>query len=66
MARYTIREFSDALGFKPDRDSITRAGIVIKALVAVGIAKEAGLKYGVNGRPSKIYEVQTPVIIPLK
>jgi hypothetical protein len=65
MARYTIREFTDAIGLGKDRDSVTRSGIILKALCGLGIAKESGLKQGTTGRPSVVYEVPDPIVIPL-
>jgi hypothetical protein len=65
MARYTIREFTDAVGLGKDRDSVTRSGIILKALCGLGIAKEVGKKHGSNGRPAVLYEVQDPIVIPL-
>jgi len=65
MARYTIREFTEAVGLGKDRDSVTRSGIILKALCGLGIAKEVGKKHGSNGRPAVVYEVQDPIVIPL-
>lgn len=65
MARYTIREFTDAVGLGKDRDSVTRSGIILKALCGLGIAKEVGRKQGSNGRPAVLYEVPDPIVIPL-
>lgn len=65
MKRYTIREFTDAIGLGKDRDSVTRSGIILKALCGLGIAKESGLKQGTTGRPSVVYEVPDPIVIPL-
>jgi hypothetical protein len=65
MARYTIREFTEAVGLGKDRDSVTRSGIILKALCGLGIAKEVGKKHGSNGRPAVLYEVQDPIVIPL-
>jgi hypothetical protein len=65
MARYTIREFTEAVGLGKDRDSVTRSGIILKALCGLGIAKEVGKKHGSNGRPAVVYDVQNPIVIPL-
>lgn len=65
MARYTIREFTDAVGLGKDRDGVTRSGIILKALVGLGIAKEAGRKHGSNGRPAVLYEVPDTIVIPV-
>lgn len=65
MARYTIREFTEAVGLGKDRDSVTRSGIILKALCGLGVAKEVGKKHGSNGRPAVVYEVQDPIVIPL-
>jgi len=65
MARYTIREFTEAVGLGKDRDSVTRSGIILKALCGLGIAKEVGRKNIGNGRPATLYEVQDPIVIPL-
>jgi len=65
MARYTIREFTEAVGLGKDRDSVTRSGIILKALCGLGIAKEVGRKHGSNGRPAALYEVPDPIVIPL-
>lgn len=65
MAKYTIREFTEAVGLGKDRDSVTRSGIILKALCGLGIAKEVGRKHGSNGRPAALYEVSDPIVIPL-
>lgn len=65
MARYTIREFTEAVGLGKDRDSVTRSGIILKALCGLGIAKEVGRKSVGNGRPATLYEVPDPIVIPL-
>lgn len=65
MARYTIREFTDAIGLGKDRDSVTRSGIILKALCGLGIARESGRKHGSSGRPAVLYEVSDPIVIPL-
>ena len=65
MARYTIREFTDAIGLGKDRDSVTRSGIILKALCGLGIARESGRKHGTGGRAAVLYEVSDPIVIPL-
>lgn len=65
MARYTIREFTEAVGLGKDRDSVTRSGIILKALCNLGIAKEVGTKRVSKGRPAALYEVPDPIVIPL-
>lgn len=65
MARYTIREFTEAVGLGTDRDSVTRSGIILKALCGLGLAKETGTKKHGPGRPAAVYEVQDPIVIPL-
>lgn len=65
MARYTIREFTEAVGLGTDRDSVTRSGIILKALCGLGIAKETGTKKHGPGRPAAVYEVPDPIVIPL-
>jgi hypothetical protein len=65
MARYTIKEFTEAVGLGTDRDSVTRSGIILKALCGLGIAKETGTKKHGPGRPAAVYEVPDPIVIPL-
>lgn len=65
MARYTIREFTERVGLGKDRDSVTRSGIILKALCGLGIAKEVGKKHGANGRPAVLYEVPDTIVIPV-
>ena len=65
MARYTIREFTEVVGLGKDRDSVIRAGIILKALCGIGMAKETGTRRQGNGRPAAVYEVQDPIVIPL-
>lgn len=65
MARYTIKEFTEAVGLGQDRDSVTRSGIILKALCGLGIAKETGTKKHGPGRPAALYEVPDPIVIPL-
>jgi hypothetical protein len=65
MARYTIREFTEAVGLGTDRDSVTRSGIILKALCGLGIAKETGTKKHGPGRPPAVYDVPDPIVIPL-
>ena len=65
MARYTIREFTETVGLGTDRDSVTRSGIILKALCTLGIAKETGTKKHGPGRPAAVYEVPDPIVIPL-
>jgi len=65
MARYTIRDFTEVVGLGKDRDSVIRAGIVLKALCGIGLAREVGRKQGGNGRPAVVYEVDDPITIPL-
>lgn len=65
MARYTIKEFTEAVGLGKDRDSVTRSGIILKALCGLGIAKETGTKKHGPGRPAALYEVPDPIVIPL-
>jgi hypothetical protein len=65
MARYTIRDFTEVVGLGKDRDSVIRAGIVLKALCGIGLAREVGRKQGGNGRPAVVYEVSDPITIPL-
>lgn len=65
MARYTIREFTEAVGLGKDRDSCIRSGIILKALCGLGIAKETGTRKHGNGRPAAVYEVPDPIVIPL-
>jgi hypothetical protein len=65
MARYTIRDFTEVVGLGKDRDSVIRAGIVLKALCGIGLAREVGRRQGGNGRPAVVYEVDDPITIPL-
>jgi hypothetical protein len=65
MARYTIRDFTEVVGLGKDRDSVIRAGIVLKALCGIGLAREVGKRQGGNGRPAVVYEVDDPITIPL-
>jgi hypothetical protein len=65
MARYTIRDFTEVVGLGKDRDSVIRAGIVLKALCGIGLAREVGRKQGGNGRPAVVYEVDDPITIPV-
>ena len=48
-----------------DRDSVTRSGIILKALCGLGIAREVGRKSVGSGRPATLYEVPDPIVIPL-
>lgn len=64
MARYTIREFTEAVGLGKDRDSVIRSGIILKALCGLGVAKETGTRKQGNGRPAAVYEVPDPIVIP--
>jgi len=65
MARYTIRDFTEVVGLGKDRDSVIRAGIVLKSLCGIGLAREVGRRQGGNGRPAVVYEVDDPITIPL-
>lgn len=65
MASYTIRDFTEVVGLGKDRDSVIRAGIFLKALCGLGIAKETGTKRQGTGRPAAVYEVPDPIMIPL-
>lgn len=65
MASYTIRDFTEVVGLGKDRDSVIRAGIFLKALCGLGIAKETGTKRQGAGRPAAVYEVPDPIMIPL-
>ena len=65
MARYTIREFTEAVGLEKDRDGMIRSGIILKALCGMGVAKETGTKKHGSGRPAAVYEVSDPIVIPL-
>lgn len=65
MARYTIREFAEAVGLGVDRENLTRSGIILKALCGLGAAKEVGTRKNGPGRPAAIFEVSDPIVIPL-
>lgn len=65
MARYTIRDFTEVFGLGKDRDSVIKAGLLLKGLCGIGLAREVGKRQGGNGRPAVVYEVDDPITIPL-
>lgn len=62
MARYTNREFTEAVGLGSDRDAVIRSGIILKTLCGIGLAKEVGKKQGGTGRPAIVYDVDDLVV----
>lgn len=62
MARYTNREFTEAVGLGSDRDAVIRSGIILKTLCGIGLAKEVGKRQGGTGRPAIVYDVDDLVV----
>ncbi len=66
MARFTVRDFSRALGLKDSRESFTNSGIFLKILRNRGLATVVGKIHHPNGRPSLVYDMEDSVASSIK